>query len=275
MKFDDHHAHTWLSYCAEDPIGVSEYAGAIERGDSLRTVAITNHGFALYFPEDLAWSWRFMEEPALFDEWREWGNGRLVPHLDEVDSFRDRGLRTGVEVEMMGDGRLTVDPRLRDRLDVIVGSVHWLRSEGGKPAKLLDEWMRHNRELVRTGIDILGHPLRLLAKYVQPLPAEIVPFVVDIARDAGVAIELNGHYVVEADRDLLLEAVRRDVPVTLSTDSHRFSEIGRFEYHLGLIADAGLKPGDLKLWRPSRRGTPPDPSPRGAGRREEPAAPRP
>jgi histidinol phosphatase-like PHP family hydrolase len=257
MLFDDRHAHTaGLSYCVEDPISVADYVAAIERGETLQSVAITNHGFAIYFPYDLAWSWRYMTEPALFDEHLEWGNRRFIPHLDEVDSLRGRGLLTGVEVEMMADGRLTVDPRLIDRLDAIVGSVHWLREEGEAPERIVAAWMAHVRALARTGIDILGHPLRMLANWVRPLPAETVPFVVDVAREAGIAVEINSHYVVEADRELLLEAVRRDVPVTLSTDSHRFSEIGRFDYHLDLVARAGLRIEDLKLWRPSRRKPP-------------------
>jgi histidinol phosphatase-like PHP family hydrolase len=252
MKFDDFHAHTSLSYCAEDPISPRHYVEAIERGGSLRRVAITNHGFALYFPEDLAWSWRYMTQPSLFDEHLEWGNRRFIPHLEEVEARRDRGLLTGIEVEMMEDGRLTVDPRLRDRLDVVVGSIHWLRKEGEPAARIADEWMAHTRALVRTGIDILGHPLRYLSNWVKPLPDGMVEFVVDQAAEAGVAVEINSHYVVEADLDLLLEADRREVPVVFSTDSHRFSEIGRFDYHEGLIARSGLAPEDLRLWTPER-----------------------
>ena len=57
MTFDDYHAHTNLSYCCEEEITPQDYVRAIRRGRSLRSVAITNHGFAIYFPEDVAWRW--------------------------------------------------------------------------------------------------------------------------------------------------------------------------------------------------------------------------
>jgi histidinol phosphatase-like PHP family hydrolase len=253
MKFDDCHAHTSLSYCAERGISPSDYVAAISSGKTLRSVAITNHGFAVYFPEDLAWSWRFMEEPSLFTERMAWGNERLIPHLEEVESLRDQGLRTGLEVEMMKGGRLTVDPALVDRLDVLIGSIHWLASEGGPSRQILAEWKRHVRALVRTGINVLGHPLRWLSNQVSPLPGEIVPFVVDAAQEAGVAIEVNSHYVVDADADLLLEAVRRGVPVAFATDSHRVGEIGDFSYHTALVAKLGLSWDELRLWAPPVR----------------------
>lgn len=252
MRIDDCHAHTSLSYCADRDISPGDYVDAIERGTTLRTVAITNHGFSVYFPEDLAWSWRFLEDPSLFDERLDWGNRRLVPHLDEVEALRDRGLRTGIEVEMMRDGRLTVDPRLRDRLEVIVGSVHVLRSDEKASGRIVDAWMRHVRELVGTGIHVLGHPLRWLGSKLGSIPAEVVPFVVEAARAADVAVEINSHYVVEADADLLLEAVRQGARVAFATDAHRASEIGRFDYHLGLVESVGLRIEDIRLWTGER-----------------------
>jgi putative hydrolase len=256
MEFNDYHAHTNLSYCCEDCITPQDYAAAIRRDRTLRRVAITNHGFAIYFPKDLAWSWKFMLDPRIFDDQREWGNRRLLRHLDEVDALRDQGLLTGVEVEMMTDGRLTLDPKLIDRLDVIVGSVHWLpvsREGGNDPAEILDVWMSHTAQLVRAGIDVLGHPLRWISAQIERIPQEIIPHVVDLARQAGVAIEINAHYVVQTDDMLLAEAVRTSTPVTFCTDAHRTDEIGQLGYQRQLLSDLGLTVDDLKMWSPSRR----------------------
>jgi histidinol phosphatase-like PHP family hydrolase len=258
MTFDDFHVHTSLSYCAGDPITPLDYAEAVAQG-RLRRAAITNHGFALHFPEELAWSWRFMTEPAIFDEYREWGNRRIRPHLDEVEALRDRGLLTGMEVEMMDDGRLTVDPEIRKRLEVLVGSVHWLPVDGLGEPRIVKAWMRHTKDLVRTGIDILGHPLRWLATQVAVPPREATDFVVETAREAGVALEINSHYVVDGDRDLLLAAKANDLPIVFSTDSHAFAEIARFDYHLRLLAEAGLRPEDLRFWEPRPRAGSPAP----------------
>lgn len=257
MKFDDYHAHTNLSYCCDDTITPRDYAKAIRGSDTLRSVAITNHGFAVYFPEDLAWKWGFMTDPSLFDEWLDWGNARLVEHLDELDALRDQGVLSGFEVEMMSDGRLTVDPKLIDRLDVIVGSVHWLPvsgQAGSDPGEILDVWLAHTRRLIRSGIDVLGHPTRWLGAQVEHVPEEIVLQLVETAREAGVAVEINAHYVVETDVPLIRHAVRTGTPVTFCTDAHRRDEIGRFDYHLEVLGHAGLTVDDLNFWTPSRRG---------------------
>jgi len=255
-RFDDYHAHTSLSYCCEDGIRPQDYVAAIRRGDAVRRVAITNHGFAIYFPNDLAWSWKFMLDPSIFDAQRAWGNDRLRNHLDEVDALRGEGLLTGIEVEMMGDGRLTVDPALVDRLDVVVGSVHWLpvsRQTGHDPGEVLDYWLAHTQQLIRSGIDILGHPLRWLSAQIDPVPNEIIPHLVESAREAEVAVEINAHYVVRTDEDLLSEAVRTGAVVAFCTDAHRMSEIGQFGYHRRLIKQLGLTPEHIRFWAPSRR----------------------
>lgn len=253
MIIDDCHAHTNLSYCCDVNVGLREYVEAIEREPDLRSVAVTNHGFAIYFPEDTAWTWEFMDDPSLFDAQRAWGNARLSRHLDAVEELAEAGLRSGVEVEMMCDGRLTVDPLFVDRLDVIVGSVHWLPTSwrtNAEPRLILSDWMGHVQQLVESGIHVLGHPLRWLSGQVQSVPDEIVPMVVEWAREAGVAIEINAHYIVDTDVRLLVEAARTGTPITFCTDAHRRDEIGRFEYHMDLLRRAGLDEGDVIFWQP-------------------------
>lgn len=257
MKFDDLHTHTNLSYCCDSNVTPRDYAVAIQHGDTLRSVAITNHGFAIYFPEDVAWRWKYMTDPSMFDEQLDWGNRRLTSHLDEIDTLRDCGLLTGVEVEMMEDGRLTVDAKLVDRLDVIVGSVHWLPVDwrsGSASGTILDTWLDHNRRLIQSGIDVLGHPLRWLSGQLDEISAEIVPWVVELCHDADVAVEINAHYVVETDVPLLHEALRTGTKVTFCTDAHCLDEIGQFGYHIELLDLAGLTVDDLDFWVPSRRG---------------------
>lgn len=255
-SFDDLHAHTDLSYCCDAGLTPATYARAVRDSDVLNSVAITNHGFAIYFPEDIAWNWEFMTDPSMFDEHLAWGNERLIRHLDEVDTLRDRGLWTGVEVEMMADGRLTVDPDLIDRLDVIVGSVHWLPVRwrlGHSPSEILETWLTHTAQLIQSGIDVLGHPFRWLSAQIDDVPDELIPHVVELAREADVAIEINAHYVVHVDVPLLCEAARSGAKVTFCTDAHHGAEIAQFDYHSQLLRRADLALDDLDVWTPSRR----------------------
>jgi len=40
------------------------------------------------------------------------------------------------------------------------------------------------------------------------------------------------------------------VPVAFATDAHRREEIGCFDYHIGLLRDAGLTLDEIRVWRP-------------------------
>ncbi len=259
MTFDDYHAHTNLSYCCNTSLTLEDYRLALRRHGHLRTATITDHGFAIYFPKEMAWSWAFMLDPSIFDQHMRWGNERLLPHLDAIDAHRAEGLLAGIEVEMMKDGRLTFDPTLRPRLDVIIGSIHWLpvgRSAGSPWNEIMKVWRSHTQQLIGSGIDVLGHPLRWLSVQIDHVPADVIGWVVEEARRSGVAIEINQHYVLDTDAELLAEVARTRAPVTLVTDAHESDEIGRFDYHVGLLKDQGLTLDDLTLWKPSRRALP-------------------
>jgi histidinol phosphatase-like PHP family hydrolase len=68
------------------------------------------------------------------------------------------------------------------------------------------------------------------------------------AKNAGVAMELNGHYVVPTDIDMLQACVEFGVPISVGTDSHAIKEIGDFSYHLMTIDEAGLNLAHIKLF---------------------------
>jgi histidinol phosphatase-like PHP family hydrolase len=82
---------------------------------------------------------------------------------------------------------------------------------------------------------------------------EIVRQIVREAKSAGVAMELNGHFVVPTDVDMLQECVELGVPVSVGTDSHKQNEIGDFSYHFATIEAANLSLADIKLFTPKVR----------------------
>ena len=253
----DSHAHTsCLSYCCAPDITPESYRQALAARPWLDGIAITNHGFATYFPERLAWSATYMRNPCLFDGFRRFGNRRLEMHLQRVESLREFGVYTGFEVEMMGDGRLTVDDKFRHRLDVLIGSVHFFPEfdQGALPQEeILPAWWAHTERLMGTGIDILGHPFRWLQRTAKvEVTPEMVPQLVALAKKTGVALELNAHMRIENDIEMVRECVRVGVPLAMGTDSHCEAEIGNLDYPLSAIAAAGFSPDEVPLWRPKR-----------------------
>lgn len=260
VRLFDCHAHTSdLSYCCEPGITPEHYAAALDTRPDLCGIAITNHGFAAYFPADLAWSAAFILQPGLFDDYRAWGNRRLEQHLARVECLRDRGLCTGIEVEIMNDGRLTVDPRLRPRLEVVIGSVHFMpdyparRLAAMAPDEIIEVWWQHTVRLAGSGIDILGHPFRWLTRVAgQTLSPALVERTVTLAARCGIALEINAHAVIPGDVALLHACVQAAVPVAFGSDSHSLPEAGRLDYHLELLAAAQLTPEQVPLWLPPR-----------------------
>lgn len=253
--FFDCHAHTAdLSECCSKDVGVHTYIEAVQTLPQLAGVAITNHGFSTYFPPDIGWSGAFITDPTLFDTHRRRGNKRLEQHLRQVEACASDALRTGMEVELMQDGRLTVDPGLRARLDVLIGSVHFLPHldpESMTPAALGRGWWQHTERLMRAGIDILGHPFRWLVLDVGlPVTPTRLDAVLSVAAETGIALEINAHKRMPGDLEMLRGCARRGVPVAFATDAHRREEIGCFDYHIGLLRDAGLTLDELRVWRP-------------------------
>jgi histidinol phosphatase-like PHP family hydrolase len=221
---------------------------AIAASDSLDAIVITDHTFALYFPEAVAWAWEYMSDTSVYDAHREFGAERMESYLDSIDAKRDKGLFAGLETELMPDGRFTFDPSFRDRLDVLIGSVHFLAfSENADEAEIFETWRKNTSDLINGGIDILGHPFRFISNHITVVD-EIVKDVVKEAVAAGVALELNSHFEVETDVAMLREVADNNGCLALGTDSHRRDEAGVFSYHEKVLRKAGMELSDFNLF---------------------------
>jgi len=247
----DCHAHTNASYCADPQMLPELYTAAIERRGKGGKAVITDHSMALYFPREVAWKWSYMTDSRIFDAHREAGNAKFSAHLEELGKFASQGIVTGLETEMMHDGRFDFDPALRSKFDVLVGSVHWLpenKDSCGDAGLITRRWLAHTLQLIDSGIDILGHPFRWLAGHTPAVDPALIKIVVAHAKAAGVAIELNSHYKISTDAEMLRQALAQGATVAFSTDSHRPDEILDFSYHESLLASLSLKESDFKVF---------------------------
>ncbi len=245
----DLHCHTNISYCAYEELTLEFYADRIPHTNGLGGAAITDHGMAIYFPPEIAWSWSFVSDSRIFDKFRDAGNEKLCGHLANLARHRDKGIVPGFEAEMMHDGRLTFDDAFRKRLEIIIGSVHFLpvsTDAGCSPEDTLKFWKEHTIRLIGSGIHVLGHPFRWIAGQC-PVGESAVREIVREAKANNVAVELNSHYKIGTDVLMLQIAAEEDAAVSIATDAHRPDEIGDFAYHMEMIRTAGLKLSDLRL----------------------------
>jgi histidinol phosphatase-like PHP family hydrolase len=229
-------------------------ADSIEQIDHLDGVAVTDHSFALYFPEDVAWDWEYMYNSKVYDKFRDRGNANIDAYLTSVENYRDRGIVPGLETEIMHDGRFTFDQSFRSRIEILIGSVHFL----ALPAKasgsdVFEIWHKNTMQLLNSGIDILGHPFRWISKHIHVSDA-VIHEIVREAKINNVAIEFNSHFEIDTDSRMLDEVIEQDVELALSSDSHNQKEIGDFSYQLKILKEKDLTLSDFRIF-PGKKNT--------------------
>jgi len=251
VELFDAHAHSKHSYCANEDLELSVYQEALDSPyNMLARQAITNHGFQAYFPSDIAWSWIFLDQYELFDKYKSRGDDALFSCKEEIEACDDRFV-FGVEVELMGDGRLTISPEVRKETGLLLGSLHVLPKayEGdGSRDDIYAGFIKYTRELAAAGVDVIAHPFRWVSSNMGSVPSEIIDEVISIAGEFDVAVELNirGQSI---PRPLLIQkVVRAGLTLSLATDAHRPSEVGDFETHLEFISLADLNPADIDFF---------------------------
>lgn len=252
MKYTDWHAHTNLSLCARGDMTLEVYQAALEDPHSLlERQALTNHGFQVYFPPEIAWSWSFLDDPSCFDEFMDRGDEKLLSFNREIEEFGEERFLFGVEAELMGDGRLTVSERVKREAEVILGSLHEMPAsyqKGCTKEDMFGSFLAYTRDLSASGIDIIAHPLRWLAHNFTEVPPDLVKETVAISRETGVAIELNPRIREPLLLLLIRETIEAGVPMAFATDAHSPRSVGRFEQHLRLIEYAGYDVGEVNFY---------------------------
>lgn len=246
----NNHCHTDLSYCSEGGMTLDFIADTIRKSPDLDGVAVTDHSFAIYFPENIAWSWEYITNSSIFDKFRDRGNEILQKHLQDISAREKDHLVPGLEIELMQDGRFTVDPELLKQVKLIIGSVHWLELPPNPTEnEILNIWEKNTMALLDNDIHILGHPFRWLSMKIK-VSHKVINNIVAAAASRNIALELNSHYEIDSDLQMLKEIIEQNATVAFSTDAHRQSEISDFSYHYSLLEQLNINKEDLNIFSP-------------------------
>lgn len=179
---------------------------AVEKG--YEYVAITDHG------EDLAIN------GSTRDEFRA--------HLKRIRTMEQKyGIRLfyGCELNIGGDGSLDYDADFRSEFEFCVASIH---SHFDRSSE--DQTIRILTALADRSVTTIGH---LTGRYVGRRPGvELdVDSVLEGLATTGVALEVNGALDrLDATADVIRRAVRSDIKLTISTDSHHTRDLVRMRY---------------------------------------------
>ena len=202
----DLHYHTDLSGDGESSLA-EMVAAAADCGYSY--VAITDHG------EDLAINGSSREEML--------ANRDAIRAIQE--QYPDLRILFGCELNIGPDGSLDYDEDFRREFEWTVASVH---SHFDLTAE--EQTVRLIKAISDPTVNVIGH---LSGRYIGRRPGiEFdVDAVLEALRIADVGLEVNGALErLDAESDVVRQAVRAGVRLVVSTDSHHTSELVRMRY---------------------------------------------
>lgn len=168
---------------------------------------------------------------------------RLAAQLDEIAALDERteGLRllSGIEVDILDDGRLDQTPAMLDRLDVVVASVHsTLRMERGAMTR------RMLRAIADPHTDILGHCTGRLvegSRGTRPPSAFDAERVFAACAEHRVAVEINSRPERRDPPDELIAlAVEAGCLFAVDSDAHAPGQLDFLDHGTARVAALGV-----------------------------------
>jgi DNA polymerase (family 10) len=187
--------------------------------------ALTDHSKALAMTGGL-------DAKRLKEQWKE---------IEEVEARHpDIRLLRSQEVDILADGVLDLEDEMLEQLDLVVVSVH---SRFDLPASR--QTSRILKALQHPQVDILAHPTGRIINRRAPFEFDLDE-VLQCALENSVAVELNAHPErLDLKDSHLMLARELKVPVVISTDAHRSSDLDLMHYGVEQARRAWLTKKDV------------------------------
>jgi DNA polymerase (family 10) len=197
--------------------------GCLERG--YQYFAITDHSKALAMTGGL-------DAAKLRRQWEE--IAEIAARRGEIRILR------GMEVDILADGTLDLEPELLQELDIVLASVH---SRFDLPK---DEQTERVLAAVRhPQVNVLAHPTGRLIGRRDAMNFDLEE-VLRCAAEHGVVVELNAHPErLDLQDTHLMRARELGLKVSLGTDAHRVEDLALMRYGVEQARRAWLEPDDV------------------------------
>lgn len=235
----DCHVHTPFAYCGSG----LRAADTIDRARlfGLAGLCFTEHAPQLYCNDGDFFAGQYIANPAL---WREGKHARMPEFRRQFLPLRSAFVKVGLEVELDGEGRLTLADEDRHWPDLLVGAVHFLRGLDQDPQghpELNRDFMAVCEGLLAGGVDILAHPWRFFSWFKHRVPVELYDDLARMLAAHGTAAEINFHSNT-TDPAFLEACLKRGVKIAFGSDTHRLHQVGNLSGHLALLQQvAGVR----------------------------------
>jgi putative hydrolase len=160
---------------------------------------------------------------------------RFVDEVREAASRTTLAVLVGCEARIQDfDGTLDLSDEIRSRCDLVLASVHRFPGPDGLPLPFSqvpkDRFASIEHRLAmaflrRGGADVLAHPGGMSLRHGAGFPDESYLELAEIARSAGIAMEVNASYM--QDFAAIVPLLRRVDPlVSIGSDAHELGALG-------------------------------------------------
>ncbi len=217
----DIHMHT----TATDGRATLEEMAAAAKAYGYEYIAITDHSKALAMANGL-------------DEKRVVEFAHRVKELDH----EELGIRvfSGLECDILRDGKMDIERDALDELDVVIASVHsYMNLE---PQEMTDRLLA---AIEHPSVRILGHPTGRLLLHRDAYAYDFERIAAAAAKH-GVALEINASPErLDIHAALIRQAKARGCKFTISTDAHHPKHLANMRYGVKMARRGWLEAGDV------------------------------
>jgi histidinol phosphatase-like PHP family hydrolase len=119
---------------------------------------------------------------------------------------------------------------------VLVGAVHFLPHDAQALSddQMAEEFIKTTAALLRAGVHVLAHPLRVFGWSKRATPPEVFDPLAEMLAKSGTAAEINFH-LNRQHEEFLTCCIRRGVKIAFGSDSHQIHEVGNLGANLDLV----------------------------------------
>lgn len=222
LKKFDFHTHTHYSDGTSSHSEVVE--AAVRRG--LEALAFTDHGPELRVGVDRGKMEQMLQDIKIA------GEGAEILVL------------AGIEANVINRyGGLDVEDDFIKKIDLLSIGIHDI--EESYLGDIAHEYLlRATRAIERQRIDVFCHPFFFNVDLLPSLSWDEIEDFVDLAAAKNVAMEVNVKYKVPGE-DLIKLCLKKGVKLSIGSDAHRISEVGKIDWALSTLKRAGAKREDL------------------------------
>lgn len=169
---------------------------------------------------------------------------RLLAQVDAIAELNEKmhGFRllSGIEVDILEDGRLDLPDSVLGRLDLVIGSVH-----GKFELSNEKQTTRILRAMENRHLSILGHPTGRLLGVREPYEMDVERVFLE-AKAGHVVLELNAHPErLDLSDTLCHQAKDIGVKVAISTDAHATHDFANLRYGIAQARRGWLEASDV------------------------------